>query len=130
MLMWWRTNGEKRATSSSRTSNPSSRSCCTAKSMYLVLKSTRALRTSPRAPIWSSTRACGAHGRGDPSQLPHRVGRDEGGRREARDRCGGDGADLVRNSQVDAGQRPGVTSEDAAEIKRLTAENAELRRAN
>ncbi|WP_123972315.1 hypothetical protein [Streptomyces sp. Ag109_O5-1] len=30
----------------------------------------------------------------------------------------------------DAGQRPGVTSEEAAEIKRLRAGNAELRRAN
>lgn len=35
-----------------------------------------------------------------------------------------------RKSQVDAGRRPGVTSEEAAEIKRLKAENAELRRAN
>lgn len=32
--------------------------------------------------------------------------------------------------QTDAGRRPGVTSEEAAEIKRLKAENAELRRAN
>ncbi|THA24053.1 IS3 family transposase [Streptomyces sp. RKND-216] len=36
----------------------------------------------------------------------------------------------VRKAQVDAGQRPGVTSEEAAEIKRLKAENAELKRAN
>ncbi|WP_328565009.1 transposase [Streptomyces coelicoflavus] len=36
----------------------------------------------------------------------------------------------VRKAKVDAGQRPGVTSEEAAEIKRLRAENAELRRAN
>ncbi|MFD6286862.1 transposase [Streptomyces sp. NPDC060205] len=36
----------------------------------------------------------------------------------------------VRKTEVDAGQRPGVTSEEAAEIKRLRAENAELRRAN
>lgn len=36
----------------------------------------------------------------------------------------------VRESQVDAGQRPGVTSEEASEIKRLKAENAELRRAS
>ena len=35
-----------------------------------------------------------------------------------------------RRAEVDAGQRPGVTSEEAAEIKRLTRENAELRRAN
>lgn len=36
----------------------------------------------------------------------------------------------VRKAEVDAGRRPGVTSEEAAEIKRLKAENAELRRAN
>ncbi|MFF5393193.1 IS3 family transposase [Streptomyces sp. NPDC013012] len=36
----------------------------------------------------------------------------------------------VRKAQVDAGWRPGVNSEEAAEIKRLKAENAELRRAN
>ncbi|MFD9024292.1 transposase [Streptomyces parvulus] len=36
----------------------------------------------------------------------------------------------VRKAEVDAGQRPGVTSQDTAEIKRLRAENAELRRAN
>jgi transposase len=36
----------------------------------------------------------------------------------------------VRRSQVDAGQRPGVTSEESAEMKRLRRENAELRRAN
>jgi len=36
----------------------------------------------------------------------------------------------VRRAQVDAGERPGVTSEEHAEIKRLKRENAELRRAN
>ena len=36
----------------------------------------------------------------------------------------------VRKTQVDAGQRPGVTSEESAEIKRLRREVAELRRAN
>jgi transposase len=36
----------------------------------------------------------------------------------------------VRKAEVDAGQRPGTTSGEAAEIKRLRAENAELRRAN
>ncbi|MGJ6970139.1 IS3 family transposase [Streptosporangium sp. G11] len=36
----------------------------------------------------------------------------------------------VRKTQIDAGQRPGTTSQDAAEIKRLRAEVAELRRAN
>jgi transposase-like protein len=33
-------------------------------------------------------------------------------------------------AEADAGRRPGVTSEEAAEIKRLKAENDELRRAN
>ena len=36
----------------------------------------------------------------------------------------------VRRFQVDAGQRPGITSEESAEIKRLRREVAELRRAN
>lgn len=36
----------------------------------------------------------------------------------------------LRRAEVDAGQRPGVTSEESAEIRRLKRENAELRRAN
>jgi transposase len=36
----------------------------------------------------------------------------------------------VRQAQVDGGQRPGVTSEESAELKRLKRENVELRRAN
>src|SRR5262249_7368251 len=35
----------------------------------------------------------------------------------------------VRQAEVDAGQRPGVTGEESAEIKPLKRENAELRRA-
>lgn len=35
-----------------------------------------------------------------------------------------------RKAEVDAGESPGVTSEAAAEIKRLKRENADLRRAN
>jgi len=35
-----------------------------------------------------------------------------------------------RRAQVDAGARPGVTSDEAAELKRLKRENAELKRAN
>ncbi len=36
----------------------------------------------------------------------------------------------VRQAEVDGGQRAGLSTEEAAEIKRLKRENAELRRAN
>lgn len=36
----------------------------------------------------------------------------------------------VRRAEVDAGKRPGVTTEEAEELKRLKREVAELRRAN
>ena len=36
----------------------------------------------------------------------------------------------VRKAQVDAGQRPGVTSTEAAELRRLRAEVKQLRTAN
>jgi transposase len=36
----------------------------------------------------------------------------------------------VRQEQVDGGVRPGVTTEESDELKRLRRENAELRRAN
>jgi transposase len=36
----------------------------------------------------------------------------------------------VRRAEIDAGQRPGVTTDESAEVKRLRRENAELRRAN
>jgi transposase len=36
----------------------------------------------------------------------------------------------VRQAEVDGGTRPGLSSEESAEIKRLKRENAELKRAN
>jgi transposase len=36
----------------------------------------------------------------------------------------------VRQAEVDAGQRPGVSTAESEELKRLKRENAELRRAN
>ena len=36
----------------------------------------------------------------------------------------------VRQGEIDQGARPGTTSEESAEVKRLRRENAELRRAN
>ena len=36
----------------------------------------------------------------------------------------------VRRAEVDTGGRPGMTSDEHAEVKRLKRENAELRRAN
>jgi transposase len=36
----------------------------------------------------------------------------------------------VRQAEVDDGSRPGVSSEESAELKRLKRENAELKRAN
>lgn len=36
----------------------------------------------------------------------------------------------IRKSQVDAGQRPGVTTEASEELRKLRAENRELKRAN
>lgn len=36
----------------------------------------------------------------------------------------------IRRAEVDGGSRPGVTTEQAAEVARLKRENAELRRAN
>ena len=36
----------------------------------------------------------------------------------------------IRQAEIDAGERAGVSSEESAELRRLRRENAELRRAN
>ena len=36
----------------------------------------------------------------------------------------------IRRAEVDAGQRPGVSTEESMELRRLKRENSELRRAN
>lgn len=36
----------------------------------------------------------------------------------------------VRQGQVDVGTRPGMTTEESVEVRRLKRENAELKRAN
>jgi transposase len=36
----------------------------------------------------------------------------------------------VRQAQIDAGDRPGVNGDESAEVRKLRAENRELRRAN
>jgi transposase len=36
----------------------------------------------------------------------------------------------IRQAQIDEGVRPGTTSDESAELKKLRRENAELRRAN
>ena len=36
----------------------------------------------------------------------------------------------IRRAEIDAGQRPGVTTAESEQIKALKRENAELRRAN
>ena len=57
-----------------------------------------------------------------------------GDRARSRDKLGIGTAETVRKwvrrAEVDAGDRPGMTTEEPAEIKRLKRENAELRRAN
>jgi transposase len=58
------------------------------------------------------------------------VGGDLPDRRQARHRQRGDAAKWVRQAEIDAGQRPGTSREESAEMRRLRAEVRELRRAN
>ena len=57
-----------------------------------------------------------------------RSGRDERGRPAARIGSAETVRKWVRQVEVDAGQRPGATTEESAELKRLRRENAELKR--
>lgn len=57
------------------------------------------------------------------------MGGDLVGRGEDR-RVGGAVRKWVRRAEIDAGTRPGMSSEEHAEVKRLKREVAELRRAN
>ena len=45
-------------------------------------------------------------------------------------RYGGDGAQVGPQAEIDDGSRPGVSTEESGELKRLKRENAELKRAN
>jgi transposase len=56
--------------------------------------------------------------------------RDPVGRRETRVQRRGAAPLGVRQAERDAGQRPGLTTDERAELKRLQRENFELRRAN
>lgn len=49
----------------------------------------------------------------------HRLGGDGQGGGTARDLDRGDGVKWVRQAEIDQGERPGMSSEESAEIKRL-----------
>jgi transposase len=58
------------------------------------------------------------------------MGGDESGVAATRDWQRGDGPQVGAQAEIDAGARPGTTSEVSAEVKRLRRDNAELKRAN
>jgi transposase len=58
------------------------------------------------------------------------VGGDESGRGATRVGTAETVRQWCRRAEVDTGRRVGLSTEEAAEIKRLRRENAELRRAN
>ena len=60
-------------------------------------------------------------------------GRSDGGLAEVAEQLGVHVESIrnwLRQTEVDTGERPGVTTEDKSRIKELERENAELRRAN
>jgi transposase len=60
-------------------------------------------------------------------------GRNDGGLAEVAEQLGVHVESIrnwLRQTEVDSGERPGVTTEDKARIKELERENAELRRSN
>jgi len=83
------------------------------------------LRTIPRSCVRAVRMVAEVKG-----ELPVGVGGDRRGRAEAGHRQLGDAAEVDLLGRVDGWSRPGMTSQERAEIRRLKREVAELRRAN